>query len=148
MMKGAFKRNHDIQVTYWTPSRSLIARAEKALPAYMDEIRTSAPPEGFHSKEYYTPKYYSRDGVTHIPASAYNRDFDFLSRYTNLDSWQSCPRQYASITVDGKKSLVMNFSGNPASADWKTRWQGNDWVLIYFPASGQFKLALLTIYDE
>jgi len=148
MMKGAINWGKDVKVTYWTPSRALIAKAEKALPAYLDQIRTANPPEGFHVKEYYTPKYYSRDRVTHIPVSAYNWDFDFLSRYTDIDSWQSSPRQYAGMTVDGKKVLTLNVVGDPASMAWKKHWLGNNWVLDYVVATGQFELELRTIYDE
>jgi len=148
MMKGAMKWDKDQKVTYWTPSHELIAQMEKALPAYLEEMKTSMPPEGFHAKEYYTPKYYSRDRVTHIPASAYNWDFDFLSRYTDVNSWRSSPRQYAGVTVDGLKSLVINFEGDPASAAWKKQWLGKSWGLSYRPASGQFDLDLWTIYCE
>jgi hypothetical protein len=96
------------KVTYWTPSPALIITAEKALARIKEEIRVTTPLGGFHSHDYYTPKYYSRDREWPIAAIAYDEQYNLILDYAD-EVLPSTPREYIGITVNGEKVLYMHF---------------------------------------
>jgi len=98
----------DRKVTYWTPSRELILKAEKALAVWQETIKSTTPPGGFHSHDYYTPKYYSRDRVISTPDIAYTEQYNLILDYAD-HAEPSTPREYIGVTVDGHKKLSMSF---------------------------------------
>jgi hypothetical protein len=122
-------------VTFWTPSRTLILNAEKKLSAIQNKVHETdalIPPGGFHLKEYYTPKYNSRNRSSQVPPYAYTSEYEIYSFYS-MDSYvaPSHVRQYLGVVIHGRPELVVNFVENtPRNSNWKTVWVGG-WGLCF-----------------
>lgn len=120
--------------TFWTPTRDQIARAEEALSLRLYEDRADSQPGGFHFRNYYSPKYYSRD---HLKRS----DEDPIY-YGWIEGLQS-PRvhQYIGVTEWKDKKLLMVFLNNPPDATFKNSWIDQGPQIFYLLASDRFAAA-------
>lgn len=110
---------------YWTPSPDLIHRAEVALAKVYAEAQSRLPP--VHDREYYAPKYFSRDHRRELPP-----DFrtNFLYYMDPSAFTPRCKRQYVGVTAYGHRMLDMNFVLNLTFENskfiglysWKSNW--------------------------
>ena len=122
---------------FWTPTRAQVEKAENALSSRMARLPLINPPKGFHFHEYYTPKYYSRDRVTHIPNDAYDGELVFLDYFH--DSIQPKPfHLYVGVKVNGEKLLIVYFQDKPD--DFSHRSFPDDFGLLYSLATREFTL--------
>jgi len=119
--------------SYWTPSLDLIKKVELAFAKEVTEANSNIPPGGFHFREFYTPKYGSRDRGPGLPDDIYT---NFIYNW-NPAELPHIRRQYIGVTVDGKKMLVMNMVYNDQDIDPGDQFEGamfkdwkNQWMYI------------------
>jgi hypothetical protein len=137
----------DEKVAFWTPSAALIDKAEKTLSSRLEEIRTDIPPEGFHFREYYTPKNSSRDRNPPPSAFVYTGECVWLEEWMDMLR-SSHQRQYIGVTANGEKALLVNFLSKTEGATWKTTWRKNWPYLYYLIEKDEFRWALFSTEIE
>jgi hypothetical protein len=121
----------DEKVAFWTPSAALIAKAERTLSSRLEEIQKDVPADGFHFREFYTPKYSSRDRNPPPSAFVYTGECVWLEEWMDMLK-SSHQRQYIGITVNGEKALLLNFFwSNTEGKTWKSTWRKN-WPYFYY----------------
>lgn len=135
------------KASFWTPSPTLIAKVETALSSRLEEIQKDIPAEGFHFREYYTPKNSSRDRNPPPSAYVYTSECSWLEEW--MDKMRSShQRQYIGVTANGEKALLVNFLSKTEGATWKTTWRKNWPYLYYLIEKDEFRWALFSTEIE
>ena len=126
---------------FWTPSSDQIAQAEKALSLRLYQDRADSQLGGFLSRNYYSPKYYSRD---HLRRS--DEDPIYYGWIEGLQSRHI--RQYIGVTDWGDKELLMTFLDNPPAPIFKNSWIDRDPQIFYLLASNRFERAGFAVLED
>lgn len=129
------------KATLWTPPAALVAKAESELSSRLEKVQTIIPSEGFHFREYYTPKYSSRD--RNPPPSPYVYTGECFQLELWMDELKSSrQRQYIGVTANGEKALLMNFLNAPVGTTWKNTWRCQGRYFYYLIEKDEFTYAL------
>ena len=124
--------------TYWTPSREVIDKAENLFRRELTKAYLTVPSEGFHYREWYTPKQISMDRGRAQPIEFFSDDFYGWDPKEAAIEY----RQYVGVTIEGKQALYVRFIGNGPNPgfDWKSEWPmflGGDSDFFYVPQIGE-----------